>query len=292
MSKDPYKILGLPNDATEEQIKKKYKKLALQFHPDKNPDPSSAEKFSEISEAYKALTSETDDEIFREFPELNIIFKMFGINNLNSLGSFAMQGFSNILKQKGQTIQTELELDLEDIFTGGLFDVSYKVHRQTGSMKQNVSHKQVGNMIFQETIMSPELEVSEEMTKVNVYPCYDPESGPIILQNIVTYKNDIKGDLLVYVKQKQHPIFTRKHNDLIITLNITLKEALTGFTRNIKHLNQTDLKINCKNIINPETEKIINNSGINENGSLIIKFNIEFPKELTQEQKNTLLVLL
>ena len=53
MGKDYYAILNLSKNATDSDIKKAYRKLALKFHPDKNKDPGAEEKFKEISEAYE-----------------------------------------------------------------------------------------------------------------------------------------------------------------------------------------------------------------------------------------------
>ena len=55
MGKDYYKILGVPRDASDDDIKKAYRKLALKYHPDKNKDPGSEEKFKELAEAYDVL---------------------------------------------------------------------------------------------------------------------------------------------------------------------------------------------------------------------------------------------
>ena len=56
MGKDYYQILGVEKTATEEEIKKAYRKMALRFHPDKNKDPGAEDKFKEISEAYEVLS--------------------------------------------------------------------------------------------------------------------------------------------------------------------------------------------------------------------------------------------
>jgi DnaJ family protein B protein 11 len=288
--KDPYVVLGLHRDASEEEIKKRYKKLALQFHPDKNTDPSATEKFKEISQAYKNITSGNDNDLYTEFPDLSTLFKIFGIGigggggiggGINGNRGVIGEIMTSLFRAKGQSINVSLKLTLEEIFNGGTFDIKYKVNRM--QMKRTI--KQVGNMTIEE-IVPETTSTTEEMTKVNVYPCYDPESGPIILQNIISYHQNVSnGDLFVHIIQEEHPVFSRKHDDLIIKLNITLKEALTGFEKSIKHIDQTDIKICCKSIIEPESEKIIKGSGIKESGSLIIKFDITFPKELSDEQK-------
>ena len=56
MGKDYYKILGLSRSASDDEIKKAYRKMALKYHPDKNSDPGAEEKFKEIAEAYEVLS--------------------------------------------------------------------------------------------------------------------------------------------------------------------------------------------------------------------------------------------
>jgi len=67
MGKDYYNILGVERNATEEEIKKGYRKMALKYHPDKNKDPGAEEKFKEVSEAYEVLSNKEKRAVFDRF---------------------------------------------------------------------------------------------------------------------------------------------------------------------------------------------------------------------------------
>ena len=69
MGKDYYKILGIAKGASDDDIKKAYRKLALKYHPDKNKDPGAEEKFKEVAEAYEILSDAKKREIFDKYGE-------------------------------------------------------------------------------------------------------------------------------------------------------------------------------------------------------------------------------
>ena len=71
MGKNYYDILCVDRIASEQDIKKAYKKMALKFHPDKNKDPGAEEKFKEIAEAYDVL-ADTDKRLVKRFFKLLI----------------------------------------------------------------------------------------------------------------------------------------------------------------------------------------------------------------------------
>lgn len=69
MSKDYYSILGIGRSATEDEIKRAYRKLALKYHPDKNKTPDAEEKFKLIAEAYEVLSDKKKREIYDQYGE-------------------------------------------------------------------------------------------------------------------------------------------------------------------------------------------------------------------------------
>ncbi|XP_073825573.1 dnaJ protein homolog 1 isoform X1 [Musca autumnalis] len=69
MGKDYYKTLGIPKTATDEEIKKAYRKLALRYHPDKNKAANAEEKFKEVAEAYEVLSDKSKREVYDKYGE-------------------------------------------------------------------------------------------------------------------------------------------------------------------------------------------------------------------------------
>lgn len=77
MGKDYYKILGIVKGASDDDIKKAYRKLALKYHPDKNKDPGAEEKFKEVAEAYEILSDAKKKDIYDKYGEEGL--KMGGV---------------------------------------------------------------------------------------------------------------------------------------------------------------------------------------------------------------------
>ena len=137
--RDYYEILGVARDASVDDIKKTYRKLALQYHPDRNKEPGAEDKFKELSEAYAVLSDPqkrqtydqyghagfdqqyTEEDIFRgaDFGEFG--FDLGGIFR-TIFGGGGAGGFGGG-PQQGRHVQTLLELTLEDVLAGGDKDV-------------------------------------------------------------------------------------------------------------------------------------------------------------------------
>uniref|UniRef100_F1L3M9 DnaJ subfamily B member 5 n=1 Tax=Ascaris suum TaxID=6253 RepID=F1L3M9_ASCSU len=69
MGKDYYKVLGIAKSASEDEIKKAYRKMALKYHPDKNKEPGAEAKFKEVAEAYDVLSDPKKKEIYDKYGE-------------------------------------------------------------------------------------------------------------------------------------------------------------------------------------------------------------------------------
>jgi molecular chaperone DnaJ len=126
--KDYYEVLGVSKNASADEIKKAYRKLALQHHPDKNPENKASEdKFKEIAEAFSVLSDDQkktkyDNGGFDAFEgegfnmDINDILRDF-MGGFNGAG-FNGAGFNNKRQNKGQDILVKVALTLEEMYSG------------------------------------------------------------------------------------------------------------------------------------------------------------------------------
>ncbi|MBN2281207.1 MAG: molecular chaperone DnaJ [Candidatus Marinimicrobia bacterium] len=143
MGKDYYSLLGISRGASQEDIKKAYRKMAVKYHPDKNPGNKEAEeKFKEVSEAYSVLSDEKKKSLYDQFGEAGLKggaagsggFSDFGFDLSDALRTF-MNGFggfggfddffggssaggSRRGPQRGGNLKIKVKLTLEEISTG------------------------------------------------------------------------------------------------------------------------------------------------------------------------------
>ncbi|MCX7641813.1 MAG: molecular chaperone DnaJ [Elusimicrobiales bacterium] len=141
MAKDYYRILGVSRNATQEEIKSAFRKLALKYHPDRNPGNKDAEtKFKEINEAYEVLSNPEKRKMYDTYGEEGL---REGFSSSGFSGGFdAFSDFDDIFggvfesffgdiggrrrKTRGEDLKYELEVTLEDVFKGSKLDFEYE----------------------------------------------------------------------------------------------------------------------------------------------------------------------
>ncbi|RDX57284.1 DnaJ-domain-containing protein [Lentinus brumalis] len=149
---DLYKVLELSKSASEQDIRKAYKRLSRKYHPDKNKEPGAEEKFVEIAHAYEVLSDSTKRQIYDRHGEEGLKAHEGGqahyANPFDMFQSFFGGGGGHASQQvrKGPTSISEFEVSLADIYTGASIDFMIKKRilcdhcRGTGAASSNDIH--------------------------------------------------------------------------------------------------------------------------------------------------------
>jgi DnaJ-class molecular chaperone len=300
MTENLYEILGISEKATKDEIKKAYRGLQMKWHPDKNPGNQEAinmtQKLNSAYETLGDLQKRQQYDHVRNNPNpfarmnhsgtdvpLDDIFSMFfggaggmpgfpgmnpGMNNGGNIHIFhgGPMGFHQAISKPPPIIST-IHITIDQVLSGTSLPVE-----------------------IERWIIENGIKVYERETIYVTIPQGIDENEMIIIRDRGNVLNDnIKGDVKIIVKINNDSIFKRSGLDLILEKNITLKEALCGFTFEINYINGKSYTLNNNKgtIISPEYKKIYPNMGLSRGehkGNMIIHFHIEFPEKLTEEQ--------
>jgi molecular chaperone DnaJ len=321
--KDYYSILGIDQNASPDEIKKSYRKLAVQYHPDKNPDNKEAEdKFKEISEAYEVLS---DSNKKNEYDNA----KKYGGNMGGGFGN--MEDFINRFafgqnrmrrpNMKGQDLRINIELTLEEIYSGVTKTIKYRRKSGCGScsgsggkqdncpncggsgFSREINRDNFGNTHMSMThcqncaatgkiIVDPcgtcngeGSTMTEEVLEVNL-PKGVEHGMMFSRQGFGNHiRNGIPGDLIVGIVEKPHDLFVRSGIDLTTNVELTYPELVLGTEKEVKTIDGT-IKINIPKNSKPNQVLRIRQKGlkINNNiGDLMLTINLEMPKIVDNE---------
>jgi DnaJ-class molecular chaperone len=258
-----YDVLGIPDNAPLDEIKKKYRKLSLEHHPDR---PTGNEtKFKEINEAYEVLSDEERrkeyDNSLKPKPHMDIFEMLFRPDQF--MNAHTMM-FHNLMKPPPMNLT--LQISLEQAYTGCKIPIKLERWVHVNQIRQ----------LDVETIY---IDIPQG---IDTNECF-------VIQNKGNMGPDGSlGDVRITIQIVNPSKLERQGIDLIYSHDITLKEAICGFTFDLIYLQNQSLRItNTRgNIVHPNYKKIIPQMGMKRDsqvGNLIIQFNVVFPPSLSEE---------
>jgi DnaJ-class molecular chaperone len=292
--KDYYKTLGVEKGASQDDIKKAFRKLAHEHHPDKNKgDAASAEKFKEASEAYSTLSDETKRKQYDTFGSAGPGFGggQGGYGGQNGGAGFGGFDFSGFARQAGQGANGQsFEFDLGDIFSeffgGGM-----------GGARRPRKGRNITidlQLTLREAVFGTERDVStgKERFSVKIPPAMDSGQG-LRIPGKGEQGEGGPGDLVVRVWIEEHDMFRREGFNLIVELSLKLTTALLGGMVEIDPLDtDIDGKIEVKIPAGTSHGEILRVKGkgvpMTENGKdgkrgdLLIVTRVSMPRKLTK----------
>lgn len=304
MSKDYYKILDIDKKANDDTIKKAYRRLAMKWHPDKNPEnqEQAETKFKEISAAYEVLS---DKKRRKEYDQ-------FGVEGFNNTNRFNRKNPEDVFEQffRQTNSQNPFNFNFSQSFSGPDMNFSFKTKSQGNRSHVNQSIDVVHelNCTLEELYSGKVKKIKinkrlqdshsrmitnvQKILEINIKPGY--KSGTKIKFNGEGDEliNQPKQNIIFVLKEQPHNKFKRDGDDLIYNMNITIGESLYGFKKEIHYLDNTKLNFGVDVCSPPGGTHVVDNYGMpKKNGSkgkLLITYNIKYPAKITEEQKKHL----
>lgn len=299
--KDYYKVLGVDKAATAEEIKKAYRKLARQYHPDTNKtDPNAENKFKEVSEAYEVLS---DADKRRKYDNLGSSFNRHRQTGGGTDDYDWSQWFDKA--QQSQRKAKDSYQTVGDFFSqgGGLSDFFERIFGSGFSQRQGFNKPPQRG---EDTVLELEILLSEAYTGVSKMIQTNGQKFEVKLKPGVPDGHTLRisgkgnhgknggqnGDLNIIVKIKDHNKVLRKDDDIYLDVPVDLYTAILGGTAKIKTFAGM-IKINIPSESQPGKQLKLKGQGMpkyasanNEFGDLYVTIQIKLPKNLSQEEKD------
>ena len=269
--RDYYQVLNVSKQATESDLKKAYRQLAMKYHPDKNPgDHTAEEKFKEINAAYEVLGD----------PEKKAKYDQFGDS------MFGNQSFQDFYKQQGGA-NVDIDDILRNIFGGGFsrrggfnqgfsgfdFDGGF-----SGFNQPDLDIHARMTIPFNVAILGGVHSISIDGEHIDIRIPAGIESGKKLrVRGKGKSVNGQRGDLIIEVEVAPSPEYQRVGNDLIKDVNVPLKIMMFGGKIAVQTL-QKEIKVKIpKNSKNGQKLRV-KGYGVAEKGDLFLKLNVVLPK--------------
>ncbi|KAK9879073.1 hypothetical protein WA026_003887 [Henosepilachna vigintioctopunctata] len=330
-----YDILGVKPGCSQDDLKKAYRKLALKYHPDKNPNEG--ERFKLISQAYEVLSDPEKKRIYDQGGEQALKEGGGGGGFSSPMDLFDMffgggGGRGRRRERRGKDVVHQLSVTLEELYKGAVRKLALQKNvicdkcegrgGKKGAVEQcptcqgrgmQVQIQQIRPGMIQQ-IQSVCSECRGQGERINPKDrCKQCQGKKVVRDRKILEVNIDKGmvdgqkivfngegdqepelepgDIIIVLDEREHPVFKRSGNDLILRLEILLVEALCGFQKVIRTLDDRDLVITSLpgEVIKHGDVKCILNEGMPqykdpfESGRLVVQFWVQFPDSLPPE---------
>lgn len=300
---DPYQVLGLDRDASPEDIRKAYRKLAVQHHPDKGGD---AEKFKQVSSAYEILSDEQKKANYDQFGNEQGPSGGAGMPDMGDFIRNMMFGQQQRTPgmRRSNDVRHLIEISLDDAFNGVTKKLKINLDHPCYSCQQSCAQckgsgftvMQMGPFGMQKPCGACEASGSiskgcpscnfkkniQESDIIQLNIGKGVQSGEHIIVNgkgeQPRKQGEIPGNLIVIINVRNHQFFQREGNHLVFTTKISFDDSVKGATVTVPHFaGEMNIDTSYFGIIDPRLRYEIKGKGMTPDAHLYIIFDIQYP---------------
>ncbi len=281
--KDYYRILGVERNASAEDIRKAYRKLAMKYHPDRNPGNKQAEeRFKEINEAYQVLN---DPQKRAHYDRLGSAYSTW--QQRGAPGGFDWSQWASGGGPGG--VRVEYGGNLDDLFGEGLFSEFFRTifGGGMGAAQSAPAYQQPIEITLEEAYHGVTRQIQSDGKRIGVKIPAGVRTGSKVR---VAGAGPGGHDLYLVVEVKEDPRFERKGNDLYTTAKVSAFTAMLGGEAEVQTMSGK-VKLTIPPGTQPEQVFRIAGRGMphlkntSTRGDLFVKLKVEIPRYLSSKQR-------